>query len=60
MTRLALFVVFLVGCATCPRPPETLRLEAYEDCIHSAAMFCQRSVSPSDICLSDLETRYCR
>lgn len=53
--------LLLGGCA-CPasRPPRALRLEGYEDCVHSAAMFCQRSVSPSDACLSRLVEEYCQ
>ncbi len=49
------------GCATVPAPPpRTLRLESYEQCVHYAAMFCQRSVEPPDVCTNDLVVRYCR
>ena len=60
MKILALACLATLGCA-CPaaRPPKTLRLEGFEDCVHSAAMFCQRSVSPSDECLSRLVEEFC-
>ncbi len=58
---LALAGLFVGGCAAVSAPPpRTLRLESYEQCVHYAAMFCQRSVEPPDVCTNDLVVRYCR